>query len=774
MKRTFSKGSGLVAAGTALIAVTYGLVRLAYGLYLPETQADLGFDAGVAGLISSGGSLAYVAGAVAGFAASARHPRGLVVTAGAAASIGAAGMALAPDLVPFALAAVLSSAGAGLASPALVRLLQRGLEHGRQARAQTVVNAGTGPGLVAAGLLASAVLPDWRLAWWAAVGGAIVAAGAVLVLDHRGSVARPSDATGATTSVGCDLLPPRSWFVDHRWVLVAALLAGAASAGVWNFGRTLLVDAGVAAELSVGAWVCLGVGGTAVIATARPLARLAPGTVWTLTLVAMAAGTAGLATLPGVVPVAFAACAAFGWAYTAATGALIAWTAEIDAERAASGTALLFVLLVLGQAVGAVVLGALVGTGGYGTALAVAALGALLAALPGLAGRGMHRATGTLPHERPRPRARHRSEGPPLDLFSPATFGQLELRNRVVMAPLTRLRSGDDGVPGDVVVEHYRQRASFGLITTEGTWPSQESKAYDGQPGIVTDEQVAGWKRVADAVHAEGGQIVMQVMHGGRVSHTDITRTDRIVAPSAIAIDGQVHTATGKVDFPVPHALTTDEVQQVTADIVAASKRAVLEAGLDGVEIHSANGYLLHEFLSPVSNVRTDEYGGTPENRARLAIETATAVAEAIGAGRVGIRLSPMHNIQDVVETDVADVTAVYRALVEGLAPLGLAYLSVLQADLRGELVQDLRTRFGGAFIANSGFGQITTRDEAIAEVADGQADAVAVGRFAIANPDLVERWQGDHEVNEPNPATFYAEGAEGYTDYPTLEHAAR
>lgn len=361
-----------------------------------------------------------------------------------------------------------------------------------------------------------------------------------------------------------------------------------------------------------------------------------------------------------------------------------------------------------------------------------------------------------------------------MDLFSPATFGQLELRNRVVMAPLTRLRSGDDGVPGDVVVEHYRQRASFGLITTEGTWPSQESKAYDGQPGIVTDQQVAGWKRVADAVHAEGGTIVMQVMHGGRVSHTDITRTDRIVGPSAVAIDGQVHTSAGKVDFPVPHALTTDEVHQVTADIVAASKRAVLEAGLDGVEIHSANGYLLHEFLSPVSNVRTDEYGGSPENRARLAIETATAVAEAIGAGRVGIRLSPMHNIQDVVETDVADVTAVYRALVEGIAPLGLAYLSVLQADLRGELVQDLRTRFGGAFVANSGFGQITTREEAIAEVADGQADAVAVGRFAIANPDLVERWQGDHEVNEPNPATFYADGAEGYTDYPTLQHADR
>ncbi|KQN42383.1 MFS transporter [Frigoribacterium sp. Leaf44] len=397
MKRTFSNDVGLVAAGTALIAVTYGLVRLAYGLYLHEMQADLGFDAGVAGTVSSGGSLAYVAGAVAGFAAAGRHSRALVVAAGATAGVGATGMALAPDVVPFALAAVLGSAGAGLASPALVRVLQRGLDDVRQAGAQTVVNAGTGPGLMAAGLLAFALLPDWRLAWLVAAGGAVAAAGAVLVLDRRASsarslvadgttgvaradTARPSGATGLGPTGPRGLLPPQSWFVAHRWVLLGALLAGAASAAVWNYGRTLLVDTGVAAELSVGAWVCLGAGGTAVIVTARPLARLAPGTVWTLTLAVMAAGTAGAAALPGVVPVAFAACAAFGWAYTAATGALIAWTAEIDAERAASGTALLFVLLVLGQAVGAVGLGALVDTAGYGTAFVLAALAALLAA----------------------------------------------------------------------------------------------------------------------------------------------------------------------------------------------------------------------------------------------------------------------------------------------------------------------------------------------------------------------------------------------------------
>ncbi|KQS16236.1 MFS transporter [Frigoribacterium sp. Leaf186] len=399
-RRAHRAGLALVAASTALIAVTYGLVRLAYGLYLPEIQADLGFDAGVAGAISSGGSSAYVVGAVVAFASAERRFRGLVVAAGATAAIGAAGMALAPDVVPFAVAAVLGSAGAGLASPALVRILQRGLDDGRQAGAQAVVNAGTGPGLVAAGVLAFALLPQWRLAWFVAAGAAIVAAGAVLVLERRASDARSrtapgtespatTTATAAATTTTTDtappgLVPPLGWIAAHRWVLLAALLAGGASAGVWNYGRTLLADAGVPAGVSVWAWVCLGAGGTAVIVTARPLARLAPAALWALTLVVTAAGTAGLATLPGVVPVALVACAAFGWAYTAATGALIAWTAEIDAERAASGTALLFVLLVLGQAVGALVLGWVAAVQGYGAALTVAAIGALLAALPAL------------------------------------------------------------------------------------------------------------------------------------------------------------------------------------------------------------------------------------------------------------------------------------------------------------------------------------------------------------------------------------------------------
>jgi N-ethylmaleimide reductase len=356
-----------------------------------------------------------------------------------------------------------------------------------------------------------------------------------------------------------------------------------------------------------------------------------------------------------------------------------------------------------------------------------------------------------------------------VDLFSPVPLGDIELANRVVMAPLTRMRSGATGVPGDLVVEHYRQRAGLGLVITEGTYPTHEGQAFVGQPGIVTDEQVEGWRRVAEAVHARGGKIVMQVMHGGRVTHPDVNGGRRVVAPSAIAIDGEGHTERGKQPYPEPHALTVEEARQTLQDFVSAATRAV-EAGLDGVEIHGANGYLLHEFLSPASNRRTDEYGGTPENRARFVVQVVTAVAAAIGAGRVGLRISPEHDIQDAYETDRDDVRATYGALLDQLRPLGLAYLSVLHAEPAGELVQELRERFGGPLVANSGFGSVTTREEAVRLIEAAHADAVAVGRAAIANPDLVERWAGEHPENEPKAHLFYASGAEGYTDYPTLK----
>jgi N-ethylmaleimide reductase len=360
-----------------------------------------------------------------------------------------------------------------------------------------------------------------------------------------------------------------------------------------------------------------------------------------------------------------------------------------------------------------------------------------------------------------------------VNIFDAAQFGDLQLHNRVVMAPLTRTRARQSGVPNELLVEHYAQRAGFGMIITEGTWPVQESRSYPGQPGIETEEQVAGWARVADAVHAAGGTIVMQVMHGGRASHTDITGTSRIVGPSALAAPGEARTPNGKSSYTVPHALTTEELPGVLEQIVTASRNAI-RAGLDGVEVHSANGYLLHEFLSPVSNQRTDQYGGSPENRARFGIEVTTAVAEAIGAARTGIRLSPEHGNLGVVEDDHEDVLATYLALSEGLAPLGLAFVDVLHADLTGDLAQGIRRTIGAPFIGNSGFGTTTTRDEALGLVADDIADAVAVGRPAIANPDLVVRWQRGAEENEPNPATFYGPEGEGYIDYPALsaDHA--
>ena len=356
-----------------------------------------------------------------------------------------------------------------------------------------------------------------------------------------------------------------------------------------------------------------------------------------------------------------------------------------------------------------------------------------------------------------------------MKLFTPLAAGDLELPNRLVMAPMTRLRADEHGVPGPLIAEHYAQRASMGLIVSEGVFPSAESKAYPGQPGIETAEQAEGWRAVADAVHENGGRIVMQLMNGGRVTSTAVTGTDRIVAPSAIAIDGETRDANGqKVPYGLPHALGADELPVIRDQFVAAARRAV-DAGFDGVEVHSANGYLLHEFLSPASNVRTDAWGGSPEKRAAFVIEVVQAVAAEVGAGRVGIRISPSHNIQDALETDADDVRATYGTLVDALAPLGLSYLSILHAEPAGALVQELRSRFGGVVVLNSGFGEMTTRDEAHGLVSGGVADAVAVGRPVIANPDLVERWRGDHDENEPVQATIYASGAEGYTDYPRL-----
>lgn len=353
-------------------------------------------------------------------------------------------------------------------------------------------------------------------------------------------------------------------------------------------------------------------------------------------------------------------------------------------------------------------------------------------------------------------------------LFDPLTVKSWTLPNRIVMAPLTRNRAEAGGVPGDLAVDYYSQRASAGLIISEGSQPSAVGQGYLDTPGFHTPEQLAGWRRVADAVHAQGGRIVAQLMHAGRISHPDNTGGQDIIAPSALAAPDEMFTADGMQAYPVPRALELSEIPGVVEDYVTAARNAV-EAGLDGVEVHAANGYLIHQFLAPGSNERTDEYGGSPANRARFGIEVTRAVVAAIGADRVGIRISPAHNIQGATEEDAADVEATYTALVEGIADLDLAYLSVL-ADPSLDLVQSLRKTFGGVLLANDGFGSLTTRESAQAVLDDDLADAVVVGRLFIANPDLPKRWQSGAELNEAKPDTFYGGGAQGYTDYPSLD----
>jgi predicted MFS family arabinose efflux permease len=379
VKRSFSfssqAGASIVAAGAGLVAATYGLVRLAYGLLLPDVQADLALSVASAGAISGGASVVYCGGALAGFFLAARHARTLVVAAALSAAGGAVGMATATGAAGFAVFAVGSSAGAGLASPALVEILRRNASTRGRTRAQTVVNAGSGPGLMAAGVLALVLLPDWRLAWLIAAGFTVSVAAVVLLVDGGGPEAEPSGRS----------LPPASWFVGHRAVLLAALLMGFGSAAVWTYGRAFLVESGAHQALSVLAWVALGAGGTAAIATAGRMDRLGPRAAWVATAGTVAASSAALTVASRSAGLALVLCAAFGWAYTAGTGALIAWTLQIDPDRAAAGTALLFVTFVLGQALGAGLLGVVAAGAGFSAAFLVAAAVSAAAAFPAAA-----------------------------------------------------------------------------------------------------------------------------------------------------------------------------------------------------------------------------------------------------------------------------------------------------------------------------------------------------------------------------------------------------
>lgn len=349
------------------------------------------------------------------------------------------------------------------------------------------------------------------------------------------------------------------------------------------------------------------------------------------------------------------------------------------------------------------------------------------------------------------------------ELFTPVTLGALHLRNRVVMSAMTRSRAGAGDVPCDMHVEYYRQRASAGLIVTEGVQPSPDGKGYCRTPGLYSPRQIAGWRRVADAVHARGGLIVAQLMHCGRVGSL-LNKDDgsELVAPSAIPGRAQIFTEQkGLVDLDPPRALATEEVPQVIAEYRQAALNA-REAGLDGVEFHCSSGYLPMQFLSSNTNQRQDRYGGSVENRIRFVMEGLEAMGEAIGFDRVGLRVCPGFDYNDIHDEDPAET---YGLLFDQASKLGLAYLHLVRRSFpKVDNFALVKERWRGNFILNNEL----TRETAAEAIRTGAADAVSFGRPFIGNPDLVERLQGDVPLSGYDPVLTYAAGPEGYIDYPT------
>jgi N-ethylmaleimide reductase len=358
----------------------------------------------------------------------------------------------------------------------------------------------------------------------------------------------------------------------------------------------------------------------------------------------------------------------------------------------------------------------------------------------------------------------------PTNLFSPFTLGPLSLPNRIVMSPMTRNRSIGN-VPGGIVATYYAQRAGAGLIVTEGTSPSPNGLGYPRIPGIFSKEQVKGWKAVADAVHGKGGRIFLQIMHTGRVGHPlNLPPGAEMVAPSAVAAAGQMYTdAKGPQPHPVPRAMAAADIRKAVEEFVTGARNA-REAGLDGVELHSANGYLLEQFLNPGSNRRTDGYGGSIENRCRFVLEVAAAVAKAIGRDRVGIRLSPYGVFNDIAP--FPEVEPQYELLARRLGELGLVYLHVVDHSAMGapkpaeSTVARMRAAFKGTIVLSGGYD----KERAEKDLAAGRGDLVAFGRPFIANPDLPARLRTAAKLAAPDMNTFYTPGEKGYTDYPPMK----
>lgn len=358
-----------------------------------------------------------------------------------------------------------------------------------------------------------------------------------------------------------------------------------------------------------------------------------------------------------------------------------------------------------------------------------------------------------------------------IDLFTPVTLGSLALQNRIVMAPLTRNRAGEGNVPQDMNVEYYAQRASAGLIVTEATPISEMGHGYPATPGIHSQAQIEGWKKVVEAVHEKGGKIVLQLWHVGRISHPSLLPGNALpVAPSAIKPAGQAFTYSGLQDFVTPRALAADELPGIVADYAQAARNA-LEAGFDGVEIHAANGYLLDQFLRDGTNQRSDSYGGDKANRTRLLLEVVQSVADVAGAERVGVRISPLNPFNDIADSNPQ---ALFNYVADALSPFGLAYLHVVEGGMGDEATPAfdfvaLRRHFRGAYMANLGYD----KESANAALAAGKVDCVAFGAPYIANPDLVERYATNAPLNTPDQNTFYGGSEKGYIDYPALQPSA-
>lgn len=351
------------------------------------------------------------------------------------------------------------------------------------------------------------------------------------------------------------------------------------------------------------------------------------------------------------------------------------------------------------------------------------------------------------------------------ELFKPITLGTVELKNKILMAPLTRCRADQKHNPTELMEKYYAQRASAGLIIAEATMVMENNSAFGGrEPGIYCEDQVKGWKKITEAVHKKGGKIFLQLWHGGRACHPDLNDGHQPVAPSALAIEGEIHTPKGKVAYVTPRELKLEEIPGIVAGFKKAAENAK-KADFDGVEVHGANGYLLDQFMRDSSNKRTDSYGGSIENRCKLLLEVTKVVIEVWGEKKVAVRLSPVNSYNSMKDSDPLKLTTY---VCKELAKLNIAFLHMMRADFfgvqKGDVMSAAREVFKGAIVGNMGY----TPSEAQEAIKKGAINAVAFGHHYVSNPDLVEKISEGKTLVEPDQSTFYTQDAKGYTDYPT------